>query len=171
MVMESRSITGLVALTALGVALLPGTAFAQQKSIKDQLVGTWTLTSWERISPNGTKSQSYGANAKGIAQFDANGRMFVMYARPNLPKIASNNPETATPEEAKAVMTGLIAYFGTFSVDDAKAIAFTIEASTFPNQVGSVQKRTITSLTAGELKYETAALNGDKISQAFRRGK
>jgi len=96
--------------------------------------------------------------------------MFVFFARPDLPKIASNNPTTPTPEEAKAVMSGLIAYFGMYTVDDAnKAISLRLDPSTFPNQLAGEQKRTITSLTADELKYDTIAANGDKIRVSFRR--
>jgi hypothetical protein len=67
-------------------------------------------------------------------------------------------------------MTGLIAYFGMYTVDDAnKVISLRLDASTFPNQLAGEQKRTITSLTADELKYDTMALNGDKISVGLKR--
>jgi lipocalin-like protein len=167
--MSSKTI--IAAALLCGAIAMPATiASAQQRSLKDQLVGTWTLASWERTMPNGTKAQSYGTNPKGLVMFDANGHMFVMFARPDLPRIASNNPQTATPEEAKAVMTGAIAYFGMYTVDDAnKIIGLRLDASTFPNQLAGEQKRTITSLTADELKYDTMALNGDKISVGLRR--
>ena len=170
--MNRRLILSLSAITALGLALLPTSAVSQQKSLKDQLVGTWTLASWERVLPNGNKVQSYGTNPKGIVVFEANGRFFLMFARPDLPKIASNNPATATAEEAKAVMAGSIAYFGTYTVDDAnKVISLRMDASTFANQLATDQKRTITSITADELKYDTVALNGDKISVGLKRAK
>jgi hypothetical protein len=35
------------------------------------------------------------------------------------PKFASNNRATGTPEENKAVVQGLIAFFGTYSVNEA----------------------------------------------------
>src|SRR5262249_54820526 len=130
-------------------AMLATIGSAQQKSLKDQLIGTWTLTSWDRVSPNGNRAQSYGTNPKGEVVFGRSGRMFVMFARSDLPKVASNNPATATADEAKSVMAGSIAYFGTWTVNDTdKVITFHIDASTFPNQVGAAQKRTITSLTA-----------------------
>jgi Lipocalin-like domain len=142
----------------------------QQWSIKDQLVGTWTLASWEHALPNGSKDQSYGTNPKGIVVFDAKGRFFLMFARPDLPKIASNAPATATSEEAKDLLSGSIAYFGTYGVNDAdKVINLRLEASTFPNQLASDQNGTITSLTADELHYEMTALAGGKISIVLRR--
>jgi hypothetical protein len=47
----------------------------------------------------------------------------------------------STPEENKAIMEGSIAYFGTYTVDEAaKTISMRVETSTFPNQVGTEQK-------------------------------
>jgi Lipocalin-like domain len=170
--MNCRSVLSLSAITALALALLPSSGVAQQKSLKDQLVGTWTLASWEQVLPDGSKLQRYGTNPKGIAVFEANDRMFLMFARPDLPKIASNNLSTPTSEEAKALVNGSLAYFGTYTVSEAdKAISLRLDASTFPNQVGSDQKRTITSLTADEFKYDTIALAGGKISIGFKRAK
>ena len=43
--MNRRNIFGLSAIAALGLALLPGSAVSQQKSLKEQIVGTWTFVS------------------------------------------------------------------------------------------------------------------------------
>ena len=43
--MNRRYIISLSALTALGLALLPSNAISQEKSLKDQLVGTWIYVS------------------------------------------------------------------------------------------------------------------------------
>lgn len=171
--MKWRSILSLSAIAALGAVLLPGSAAAQQKSLKDQLVGTWTVVSWVQTNKDGVKFERFSANPKGFNVFDANGRFYVMYARPDLPKIASNNPSTPTPEEAKALAGGAIAYFGTYTVDEAgKTVSFRVEASSFPNQIGINQARLITALTADELRYtNTAALTGGPIDVAFRRAK
>ena len=102
--MNRRNILNITAITALGLALLPSSAVAQQKSLKEQLVGGWNLVAWERTSPDGTKAQAYGANPKGIAYYGADGRFFVLFARGDLPKIAANDRAKATPEEAKALV-------------------------------------------------------------------
>ena len=53
-------------------------------------------------------------------------------------KIASSNRATATPEEAKAVVVGSIAYFGKYSVDEtSKVLTVDIQGSTFANQIGN----------------------------------
>jgi hypothetical protein len=170
--MIRRNVISLCAVMALGLALLPGSAVSQQKSLKDQLVGTWTVTSWDQTNKDGTKFQRFGANPKGINVFDANGHFIVMFARTDLPKIASNNPSTPTPEEAKAIVGGAISYFGTYTVNEAsKTITLRVDASSYPNLVGS-QPRVISSLTADELKYtNTVPTTGGKIDVAMKRAK
>src|SRR5262249_17303864 len=95
---ENMNRRSVLSIMMLGLTALPNSAISQQWSIKDQLVGTWTLAAWEHALPNGSKVQSYGTNPKGIVVFDAKGRFFLMFARPDLPKIASNAPATATSE-------------------------------------------------------------------------
>jgi hypothetical protein len=96
-----------------------------------------------------------------------------MQARADLPKLESSNRATATPEEAKAVVAGSIAYFGKYSVDDTgKVVSIDIEGSTFANQIGSTvdNKRIITSLTANELKLTNpGSASGLKLELVFKR--
>lgn len=171
--MKWGDIHRLSVIAAIGLALLPSNAVSQQTSLKDQLVGTWTVVSWEQTRNDGSKFERFGTNPKGVNVFDANGRFYMMFARPDLPKIASSNPSTPTPEEAKAIVGGAIGYFGTYTVDEAnKTITLHIEASSFPNQLGSEQKRTISVLTAEELKYSNpVAMSGGKIDVAMKRAK
>ncbi len=62
--MNVRNIVSLSALTVLGLALLPGSAISQQKSLKEQLVGTWTLVSATQTK-DGVKSDRWGKNRGG----------------------------------------------------------------------------------------------------------
>ena len=170
--MTRRRVLSTSAIIVLGLAVLPGSAVSQQKSMKDQLVGTWMLTSWEQEGgQTGPKFQRFGANPKGFTIFDASGRVYAMFARPDLAKIASNNPSTPTPEEAKAIVSGAIAYYGTYTVDEtAKVITMKLESSSFANQTASDQKRTVTSLTPTELKmHNTTVLSGGQIYYVYRR--
>lgn len=169
--MNRRNIFSLSVISALGLALLPSSAISQQKSLKDQLVGTWTLVSWSQDVPNGPQLQRFGVNPEGVTVFDANGRVFAMFARPDLPKIASKNPSNPTPEEAKAIVSGAIAYFGIYTVDEAaKVVTIKVKASSFPNQLGVDQKRTVTSISPTELKLQnTTAITGGQIYYVFKR--
>ena len=104
---------------------------------------------------------------------DANGRYVLAVARAGLPKVASNNRTTATPEENKAIVQGSITHFGTVSVNAAdKTITFKIETySTFPNSDGTEQKRPFT-LTGDELTYTVpAASGGGTATTVWKRAK
>ncbi|MCP6769477.1 lipocalin-like domain-containing protein, partial [Klebsiella pneumoniae] len=71
------------------------------------------------------------------------------------PKLAANDRAKATPEEALAVVGGSIAYYGTYSVNEAdKSLAVSLQGSTFANLLGGPpQKRIVTALSADELKF------------------
>jgi hypothetical protein len=158
------------ALLCLAVGLSTSDSLAQQRSLKEQLVGTWTLISSHQVRLDGSESKEFGANPKGINVFDPNGRFFLMVASADNSQIASEDPSKATFGEDDLIVES-IAYYGTYTVnEEVKSIGLHLEASTFPNQVGTDQKRTITSLTADELKYSgPAAISGVQIHQVWKR--
>jgi hypothetical protein len=142
--MNRRSLLTVSAATALGLALLAGNAVAQQKSLKEQLTGTWSLVSITSKLPDGSKSDPYGSNPKGVLSLENNGRLSFIITASNLPKFASNNRATGTADENKAVVQGSIGYFGTYTVDAAdKSYTIRVEGSTFPNSTGLSQKRMV----------------------------
>jgi hypothetical protein len=157
-----------MALLFLGVVLAAGDAFAQ--TAKD-LTGTWTLVS-ATTEKDGNKTDIYGPNPKGILTVDANGRYVIAFARAGLPKVASNNRTTATPEENKAIVQGSLTHFGTLFVNAVdKTFTFKIETSTFPNWDGTEQKRAFT-VTGDELKYTVPAASGGGTGTAvWKRAK
>ena len=147
---------GTLGLLFLGVVLSAGAVFAQ--TAKD-LVGTWTLVS-NVTEQGGNKTDTFGPNPKGILTVDANGRYVLAIVRAGLPKVASNNRTTATPEENKAIVQGSLTHFGTLSVNAAdKTMTFKIETATFPNFDGTEQKRPFT-VTGDELTFTVAAASG-----------
>ena len=153
--MNRRSV---LIISALGLALLPSHAIAQQKSLKEQLVGTWMFVTSADVQKDGTKVDRWGPNPKGMLVFDRNGRYVLVINRSDLPKFASNRVDQGTAAENKAVMHGMIATFGTYSVNEAdKTINTQVEGGSFPNLHGMGQKRIITSLTEEELKYTNPA--------------
>jgi len=106
-----------------------------------QLVGMWTLVS-VTLEQDGKKTEMYGANPQGQAIFAPNGRFSIMFIRSDVPRFASSNRETGTPEENQAAVQGSIAYFGTYSVSETdRVIMYHVEGSTFPNWRGVDQKR------------------------------
>ena len=171
--MDRRNILAMSAISALGLALLPGTAIAQQKSIKEQIAGTWTFVSALDIYPDGRKNDRWGTNPKGIFIFDGNGRFAQFITRSDLPKIAAGTADKGTPEEYKAILSGLVASFGTYTVnEDEKMVITRVEGGAYPNLIGVDQKRVIISLTADELKYTNPATStGTRAEATWRRAK
>ena len=140
-----RSICWLIGFALLGLALLPCSILAQQPTLKQQLVGMWTLVSIEATAADGTKQQLYGPNPKGILILDASGRYAQIYVRPDLPKFKANNRQQGTPEGNATVVHGTTAQLGTWAVDEgSKTLIMHIEGSLFPNQAGTDSKRSVT---------------------------
>ena len=151
------------AVAALGMSLLAGSAAGQQKSLKEQLLGTWTLVSHESVS-------MYGANPKGIAFFDAGGQFIITVMRSDRAKYAINHPARGTDEENKVTAQGTMTYFGTYSLSEAdRTISIHIEAASFPNWSGADQTRTF-AITGDELTLTARALGGS-ADVVWRRAK
>jgi hypothetical protein len=159
------------ALTCLAVALSMSVSLAQQKSLKEQLVGTWTLVSSNQVRSDGSSVKQFGGNPNGINVFDTNGRFFVIVASADNLKIASNAPNDVNHEEEGGLRVESLAYYGTYTVNEAQKIVFLhIDASTFPNQDGTDRSRTITSLTADEMRFSNpAAMIGVEVHQVWNR--
>jgi hypothetical protein len=171
--MNRRIVITVSAATALGLAVLAAVSVAQQQSLKERLVGTWTFVSSVDVQKDGTKVDRWGSNPKGVFVFDTNGHYVLVINRSDLPKFASDRVDQGTAEENKAVMQGMIATFGTYSVNDADNVLTTqIDGGSFPNLYGKSQKRTITSLTAQELKWVNPSTTiGTTAEVVWRRTK
>jgi hypothetical protein len=157
--MNRRSILNISAIAAaLGLAFLPGTAAAQKKTLKEQLIGTWTFVLTEATQPDGKKLLPFGPNPTGVNSFTADGHFVQIQIADGIPKFASNSRVSGTTEENKAAVQGSLALFGTYTVDEAaKMIIYKVTSSTFPNWVGLEQKRPIDSVTADELRHSNLA--------------
>ncbi len=105
-------------------------------------VGTWKLISFEVRSSRGNVMYPLGKDPYGMLMFDSIGNMSALAMRRDRPKFASNDSMKGTPEEIKAAFEGLIAYCGTYEVNEEKRInTHHIEGSWFPNLVGTDQVR------------------------------
>jgi hypothetical protein len=135
-----RNVLRLIAILGLGLTLLPGNAVSEQKSLKEQLVGTWKIVSVDNTRPDGSIKQIFGPNPRGIAVFDDHGNTVVVLMRSDRAKFAADNRDLGTPEEYKATVQGTHAYFGRYSVIEAeKTLVFHNEGNTFPTRRVSIQ--------------------------------
>jgi hypothetical protein len=158
--MNWPSIISLSAITALGLAQLPGNAVAQTKSLKEQIVGSWTYVSADTVAPDGKKTPTFGPNPSGLTIFGSDGRYVSFVVRADVPKFASNSRTAGTPEENKAAVQGGIATFGRYTINEADhTLTLNIERSSYPNWNGTEQKRPMT-LAGDELTYIVPVASG-----------
>jgi hypothetical protein len=164
-----------VAASLLALALWVGAAAAQPApNLKDQIVGTWNFVVAEVTAPDGKKSFPFGETPKGILIFTADGRFAQIHIAGDVPKIASNNRLTGTPEEYADIMRRSLSVFGTYAVDeDKKTVTYHIVSSSFPNWQGEAQTRTIDKLTAEEFVNTNPGVAGGRgsASNFYRRVK
>src|SRR5215218_9194086 len=97
--MNRRHIFGLSVTIAVGLALITSDAIAQQKSMKEQIVGTWAIVSNDNISPDGSKRQPFGPKPKGYMVLSANGQYVQILTNPDRQKFKADNRLQGTPEE------------------------------------------------------------------------
>ena len=128
-------------LAALVSSAQPPKKFSARKP-GDEFVGAWKLISFERRNTAGEVAYPMGENPVGRITYDAMGRMSAQIMRPDRPKFGSTSFTAGTPQEKIAAFDGYIGYYGTFSVNETEhVVVHHVEASIFPNWVGSDQRR------------------------------
>jgi len=140
--------------------------------LKQKIAGTWSLVS-DVIDQDGGKVEPFGNAPKGAMIIAPNGTFSLVITRAEVPKFASNNRATGTDVENKAAVQGGIAYFGSYTVDDAtKTVNLHLDGSTFPNWVGNDQKR-IVEVSADELRWKnpTTSLGTGVATLVWKRVK
>jgi Lipocalin-like domain len=61
-------------------------------------------------------------NLKGIVIYTSDGHFAFVSVRADLPKLAANDRARATAEEARAMVAGSNAYYGTYSVNEVDKV-------------------------------------------------
>jgi lipocalin-like protein len=154
----------IVALMGLTLPTLAGRAATAEPAAK-QFVGTWTLVSIRYVHPDGTAIEPFGPNARGMLVFDGT-RFSTEVVAADLPKFASNNRMVGTPQEYAAIAHGVVAYFGTYTVNDAdRIVTLHIERSSFPNWEGTDQLRKF-EFVGDELRYTAASSTANPAESA-----
>ncbi len=129
-------------------------AAASEKSLRDQLIGSWRFVSSISIRKDGSTFDRWGPTAKGIFIFERNGYYSQMIA---------NTDRMFGPRAVSS--------FGKYSVDEAAKIIITeIEGSSTPKALGTVQRRTIIMLTEDQMKYlNPETPSGNTIEAVWQR--
>ena len=141
--MNQRSIFTLSAITVLGLALLPSSIVAQQRTLKEQLVGTWAFVSCDSTTATGAKVPLCAAPADGILTLDASGWSANVITPRGRAKFATSDRAAASADQVKAAALNVTANFGTWSVNEGDKTIHFVGALT-PNNDGVDVKYTPT---------------------------
>ena len=122
------------------------TAYGQPAAAADlaapALVGTWTLVAADVIHRDGKRGHDYGDMPKGLLMIDAQGHYSLQIYDSLRPHYASGDRARGTATEYQANALGISTHFGTIGVDTmAHVLTLHMDAASFPNQEGGVQKR------------------------------
>jgi len=118
-------------------------ALAQQ-GVRGSLVGMWTLESCVRTFADGRKEHPFGEKPVGRIEYDTQGRMFALLMHPGRRSALAPGLELdgASEQEIRGAVTGFVAYFGSYEVDDAsQTVTHHVQASLEPSWVGTSMKR------------------------------
>jgi hypothetical protein len=119
------------------------------------LAGTWTLVAADVQRPDGTIERDYGAAPKGRLAIDAQGRYTLQIFKAERPRFASADKTAGTADEFRAAVLGSSTHYGTIALEDGQLV-FHIEAASFPNWEGTVQRRSF-EVRGDELRYRVPA--------------
>ncbi|MFS2018903.1 lipocalin-like domain-containing protein [Massilia sp. CT11-108] len=125
------------------------------QAVPPDLAGTWTLVAADVQRPDGSIERDYGAAPKGRLAIDAQGRYTLQIFKAERPRFASADKAAGTSEELRAAVLGSSTHYGTLALEDG-LLVFRIEAASFPNWEGTVQRRSF-ELHGDELRYRVPA--------------
>lgn len=162
--------TALCLWVCLALTVCGGAAFSQSAPVKSSVMGSWTLVS-ETVQREGKTIEPFGAHPVGSMMLDGSGHVMMMISRPDLPHLAANRRDAGTPEENKQVLSGILAFFGKYTVNVADGVlTYRIEASTFPNWIGTDQMRYFT-VSGDEMTWtnRAPAVGGESAKLVWKR--
>ena len=125
------------------IAVLTSAVLTAASSAADKLVGSWKLISYELFtSPGAEVRYPLGRDVVGRITYDSVGRMSVHIMQSGRPRSDGIFSSQGTPEQMIAAYRGYMAYFGTYTVDEARGVLIhKVEGSLYPNNVGTNQQR------------------------------
>jgi hypothetical protein len=118
----------------------------------DDLVGTWTLVTFETRDEDGQATHPFGRDAVGFLTYTAEGRMAVQFGRAERARVTGGDWVNGGDAEIAAAGRDYFAYCGAYELRDG-AVIHRVESSLMPNWIGKEQVR-------------LATLEGDKLTLA-----
>jgi Lipocalin-like domain len=132
-------------------------------TIREQLIGTWRLVSYETVGIDGSAVHPMGRDAVGFIMYLPDGFMSANLMVPGRTLFTGGAASTATQAELSAASEGYFGYAGQYEVDETEhAVRHHIELALVPNLVGSTQLRRLA------FKGTRLILEGEPVPMAGR---
>ena len=146
MTVHARPLAVAAALLSLA-AVSSGQAFGREEgeSLKEQLVGTWTLRELHAVTWDDEDRNPFGAVPQGRMIFDRDGNVTCVIIGGDRRKFALGDRLSGTPEENRAAVQSTQAFYGRYRVgDDNRTVVFDVDRSSFANWDGTSQPSVMT---------------------------
>jgi len=145
---------GYCGLLTLSFLSLNSAAVAQEKSAKELIVGSWTLSIADHVRADGTKTPGFGPLPGGTASFGPDGRYSLQITPHTAPALASSERGNSTIGASQASAQGPVSESGTYTIDESqKKLTLRIEQSSLPNWGGTTQMANIKFLVGDDLGW------------------
>jgi Lipocalin-like domain len=115
-----------------------------QPTLSEQLVGAWSLVSYEVLTADGTTQRPLGADAMGLLIYGPHRHMTVQIMASDRQRWRAQSQGPQRLAELAAAADGYLAYAGTYEVDEtARTVTHHVELSLIPNWVSCPQRRAV----------------------------
>jgi hypothetical protein len=112
-------------------------------SLRDRLLGAWSLQDYVACTEEGRVHHPLGADAPGLLVYTASGHMTAQLMATDRPRWPRAGDEDRLPHIA-AIAESYLAYAGTFEVDEiGGTVVHHVTLSLLPNWVGRPQHRLV----------------------------
>ncbi len=111
-------------------------------TIRQQLIGTWRLVSYEVHNGDGSVVHPMGRDVDGLILYGADGFVSANLMVPGRAGYSGGAAASATEAELAAAAASYFAYAGRFEVDEAaRTVMHRIDVALMPNLAGTAQRR------------------------------
>jgi Lipocalin-like domain len=158
------------------IAALSFASLVSAQSVRKQIVGVWKLVGYDwKDKATGEARHPYGEHPVGRITYDAAGRMSAQLMRPGRKTLggpstlgAVSAVAAASDQDLREMVSGYVAYFGTFDIDEAaRTVIHHVEGALIPSWVGTDLRRAY-EFTADRLIL-TATLDQAVIRLTWQR--
>lgn len=113
-------------------------------SLKNQIIGVWSLVSYQIGDDNGNINYPLGEDATGYIIYHPEGYMSAQIMKQGIPPYASGDIHNGTTEEMARAAAGYLAYTGKFEVnEETSTVTHDMEVCMNPNWLGHKQPRVV----------------------------